>query len=159
MPASPRRILFVCLGNICRSPAAEGVFRKMAAAAGLKAAAEACDSCGTAGWHAGTLPDSRMRATAARRGYSLVHRARQLKKADFVNFDLILTMDDDNWENARAVCPDQALLEKVKPFASYCRKSQPADIPDPYYGGPEGFEHVLDLLEEGCGELIAGLSK
>lgn len=156
MKAEPCRVLFVCLGNICRSPAAEGVFRHLAAKESLPEAA-VCDSCGTAGWHTGNLADARMRAAAERRGYALTHRARALRAEDFERFDLILTMDEENLTDALERCPRNEWRSKVKPFAAYCRESRPGFIPDPYYGGEEGFENVLDLLEEGCAALIAEL--
>ena len=156
MKAEPCRVLFVCLGNICRSPAAEGVFRHLAAKESLPEAA-VCDSCGTAGWHTGNLADARMRAAAERRGYALTRRARALRAEDFERFDLILTMDEENLANVLERCPRNEWRSKVKPFAAYCRESRPGFIPDPYYGGAEGFEQVLDLLEEGCAALIAEL--
>ena len=155
----PRRILFVCLGNICRSPAAEGVFAKLATEAGLAKAGVTWDSCGTGGWHAGELADPRMRAAAKRRGYELTHNARQLRPEDFADFDLIVTMDEDNFSRVRKLAPDRAAQAKLSPMAHWLKKHEAGRIPDPYYDGPEAFEHVLDLLEDACAGLIAALSK
>ena len=145
-----RKILFVCLGNICRSPAAEGVLK---AAAGRKVLSDkiAVDSAGTYGGHAGQLPDSRMRSAAARRGYDLTHRARQITEEDFIDFDMIVVMDDMNYESVSRLAPERRYLDKLYRFAEFCgRHPQWSHVPDPYYEGREGFELVLDLLEDGC---------
>lgn len=155
--SDPRRILFVCLGNICRSPAAEGVFARLATEAGLPRVGVSWDSCGTAGWHAGNLPDPRMIAAAARRDIALTHRARQFRPEDFQNFDLILTMDEDNRRTVLALAPSDAARAKVVPLARYLRRHDHAFIPDPYYDGPEAFEQVLDLLHDACGTLVVEL--
>lgn len=144
-----KRVLFVCLGNICRSPAAEGVLRAMAPS-GWE-----IDSAGTGRYHIGDLPDSRMRAHARRRGYELTHRCRQVCADDFRHFDLIVGMDAQNLANLRRMCPDPALERKIVPMARYFDNDNPHDcVPDPYYEGPEGFELVLDLLEEGCRNMV-----
>ena len=145
-----RKILFVCLGNICRSPAAEGVLK---AAAGRKGLSDkiAVDSAGTYGGHAGQLPYSRMRWGAARRGYDLTHRARQITEEDFIDFDMIVVMDDMNYESVSRLAPERRYLDKLYRFAEFCgRHPQWSHVPDPYYEGREGFELVLDLLEDGC---------
>lgn len=155
IPSSPDcRLLFVCMGNICRSPAAEAMMNHLAAA--LPAARRpACDSAGTLGYHAGSAPDRRMREAARRRGITMTHKARQFVQADFQNFDLILTMDDDNLEHVLAMAPDAASAAKVMPMTYFSSGNPLADhVPDPYYGGPEGFEHVLDILEDCCGNLL-----
>ena len=156
--ASPR-ILFVCLGNICRSPAAEGVFLHRLAAEGLEDRF-VVDSAGTGGWHAGKPADSRMRAAASRRGIHLPSRARQLELADLTSFDRILTMDDDNLAAVRSLAQelgDRRDLALVEPMVRHCRRFQAREVPDPYYGGSEGFEHVLDLLEDACAGLLDAL--
>jgi protein-tyrosine phosphatase len=151
-----QRILFVCLGNICRSPAAEGVMRQLVAQAGLSGRIEV-SSAGTGGWHAGELPDARMRAAAARRGYSLQSRARQLVREDFGRQDLIVVMDDDNQARVLALAGSEADKLKVRRLCEFCSKFTDTEVPDPYYGGPAGFEHVLDLLEDGCAGLLKAL--
>ena len=145
-----RKILFVCLGNICRSPAAEGVLKAAAERKGLSDEI-AVESAGTYGGHAGQLPDSRMRSAAARRGYDLTHRARQITEEDFIDFDMIMVMDDMNYESVSRLAPERRYLDKLYRFAEFCgRHPQWSHVPDPYYEGREGFELVLDLLEDGC---------
>ena len=145
-----RKILFVCLGNICRSPAAEGVLKAAAERKGLSDKI-AVDSAGTYGGHAGQLPDSRMRSAAARRGYDLTHRARQITEEDFIDFDMIVVMDDMNYESVSRLAPERRYLDKLYRVAEFCgRHPQWSHVPDPYYEGREGFELVLDLLEDGC---------
>ncbi len=145
-----RKILFVCLGNICRSPAAEGVLKAAAERKGLSDKI-AVDSAGTYGGHADQLPDSRMRSAAARRGYDLTHRARQITEEDFIDFDMIVVMDDMNYESVSRLAPERRYLDKLYRFAEFCgRHPQWSHVPDPYYEGREGFELVLDLLEDGC---------
>ena len=153
------RLLFVCLGNICRSPAAEGVMRELVRRAGLEGRVE-CDSAGTYGGHAGELPDSRMRRAAAVRGYDLVHRARQFSAEDFDRFDMILTMDDSNYERVHRLAPSIEAAAKIHRMTDFCRRGPGAPhpdatyVPDPYYEGAEGFEKVLDLLEDACEGLL-----
>ncbi|WP_418991449.1 low molecular weight protein-tyrosine-phosphatase [Alistipes sp.] len=144
------RILFVCLGNICRSPAAEGILRAMAARRGLSERVE-IDSAGTYGGHAGDRPDGRMRRAAALRGYDLAHRARQIREEDFERFDRIVVMDDMNYEAVHRLAPSRELACKIHRFTEFCRRhAECTHVPDPYYEGREGFERVLDLLEDGC---------
>ena len=157
-----QRILFVCLGNICRSPAAEGVFLHLLAREGLEDRF-VVDSAGTGGWHVGRPADRRMRAAAERRGIHLPSRARQLDRGDLLGFDRILTMDDDNLRAvrslARELAPGSADLALIEPMTSHCRRFQTREVPDPYYGGEEGFEHVLDLLEDACAGLLETLQQ
>ncbi len=148
-----KKILFVCMGNICRSPAAEGIFLRMAEEAGRGEEFE-IDSAGTYGGHAGELPDGRMRAAALRRGYKLTHRSRQVRKEDFRDFDLILAMDEDNYERLCRVAPDRAGIDKVERMTAYCRRHTAREIPDPYYSGNAGFDLVIDLLEDACATLL-----
>lgn len=142
------------MGNICRSPAAEGVLRALADRGGV-AHRVAVGSAGTIGDHEGDLPDARMRAAASRRGYELRSRARQFVRADFARHDLIVVMDDDNRRDVLALAADEADRAKVRRFTEFCRAHPGEDkVPDPYYGGAEGFERVLDLLEDGCARLL-----
>lgn len=151
-----RSILFVCLGNICRSPAAEGVFLQQLEARGLGDAIRV-DSAGTGAWHAGERADPRMRAAARARGIELGSIARQITPRDLEEFDLILTMDADNLAQTRRLDPRGRFHDRIRPLASYCRHQRVEAIPDPYAGGPEGFEHVLDLLEDACDALLSSL--
>jgi protein-tyrosine phosphatase len=150
------RILFVCLGNICRSPAAEGVFLKLLESRGL-GDGFAVDSAGTGAWHAGERADPRMRAAAAERGITLQSIARQITSRDLEGFDHILTMDDDNLKQTRLLDPSGRRHHRIRPLAPYCRHHRVDAIPDPYTGGREGFEHVLDLLEDACDTLLTEL--
>ena len=150
----PFGVLFVCLGNICRSPTAEGVFRARVEAAGL-AGRIAIDSAGTASWHAGKPPDPRTVAAAARRGYDLsALRARQVEPADFARFDLLLAMDADNLAHLRRMKP-AATGTQLGLVLEHARRQAAREVPDPWAGGPEGFEQVLDLLEDAADGLLA----
>lgn len=162
--AKPRRILFVCLGNICRSPAAEGIFRDIVARNGgilvdgrpaIGPDEWTVDSAGTGAWHVGELPDSRMRVHARRRGYELTHHARRVCPSDFDEFDLIIAMDDGNVAQLRRLAPTAEGMAKVRPMAEWLRgiATRHDHIPDPYYEGAEGFELVLDLLENALSNL------
>lgn len=153
MPSTVK-LLFVCLGNICRSPCAEGVMRRKVEAAGLEESI-LIDSAGTADWHTGNLPDSRMRQHAKQRGYTLDSHARGVALADFSQHDLILAMDEDNKANLLRMAPDAASRAKVQLFCDYAHGHDTTEVPDPYYGGPEGFETVLDLVEDGCSGLLS----
>ncbi|MCB1055622.1 MAG: low molecular weight phosphotyrosine protein phosphatase [Acidobacteria bacterium] len=147
------RVLFVCMGNICRSPAAEGVFRHLVAEAGADDAWE-IDSAGTIGYHSGELADARMRAAASRRGYELTSRARRVQPDDFERFDRILAMDRENLDELEAMAPADSHA-RIELFGRWVQRDAPPEVPDPYYGGAQGFEHVLDLLEVGCRKLLA----
>jgi protein-tyrosine phosphatase len=158
-----QRLLFVCLGNICRSPAAEGMFLHLVAQEGLEDQF-LVDSAGTGGWHAGNLPDRRMRAAAERRGIHLPSRARQIQPADLTSFDRILTMDADNLQAVRSLAATglpggRQQLAIIEPMTSHCLRFSDAEVPDPYYGGEAGFGHVLDLLEDACSGLLATLRR
>ena len=148
------RILFVCLGNICRSPAAEGVMKALVENEGQDYHFF-IDSAGTGNYHIGDLPDNRMRIHARRRGYDLTHRARQFKTADFDNFDLIIPMDESNFRNIKRMARTVDDEKKIIPMASFLTPGTHYDyIPDPYYEGSDGFELVLDLLENGLHNLF-----
>lgn len=153
MASEPFRLLFICMGNICRSPAAEGVMRRIVSEAGLAHRIH-IDSAGTGGWHAGNLPDSRMRAAAARRDYDLTSRARQVGTSDLRSFDLALVMDQQNLRDLQVFDPSGQFRAKVRLFCEFCTDHDDTEVPDPYYGGEAGFEHVLDLLEDGCRNLL-----
>lgn len=149
------RVLFVCLGNICRSPAAEGVLRAIVEEKGTAGLWE-IDSAGTGDWHIGQLPDNRMRIHARRRGIELTHRCRQVRPSDFDDFDLIIPMDAQNERNLRTMAPTPEAEERIVPMATFIDMAMRYDhVPDPYYEGAEGFELVLDLLDDGCRRLAA----
>jgi len=151
-----KSILFVCLGNICRSPTAEAVLRALAAREAPELGIEV-DSAGTAGYHVGEPPDPRTRAAAARRGYDLEPlRARVVEAADFERFDMILAMDAENLRVLRRRAP-KAAHERLRLLLEFAPQAQHTEVPDPYYGGPNGFEHVLDLIEEAVRGLLAHL--
>jgi protein-tyrosine phosphatase len=150
------RILFVCLGNICRSPTAEAVLRELAAREAPELTLEV-DSAGTAEYHVGQPPDPRTRAAAARRGYDLsALRARTVESTDFERFDLILAMDRDNLKALRRRAPSHS-HERLRLFLEFSPDAAPEDVPDPYYGGPNGFEEVLDLVEAAARGLLKHL--
>ena len=153
------KILFVCLGNICRSPAAEGIMQSMVDSKGLSDRF-IIDSAGTGNYHIGDLPDHRMRIHARRRGVELTHICRQVRQSDFDNFDLIIPMDGSNERNLRRMAPTVESERKIVPMSYFVDMAMRYDhIPDPYYEGAEGFELVLDLLQDGCGRLLALLSE
>jgi len=147
-----KRILFVCLGNICRSPTAEGVFRKLVTEAGMAERFQ-ISSAGTGGWHIGDLPDRRMRAAASKRGYRLESRARQVDSVDFEKFDHIIAMDRSNHADLLALCPDEH-RSKIALLRDWDEEPDDLDVPDPYYGGPEGFDLVIDIVERSCRRLL-----
>ena len=152
------KILFVCAGNICRSPAAEGIVRSMAAKAGLADRLEV-DSAGTHAYHEGERPDPRMIKAAAKRGYDLKHlRARKLSEEDFDRFDRILGMDRKNLEYLQRKCPSEDQAGKLGLFMDFAGNAQGGEIPDPYYGNAEGFERVLDLCETAGRGLIGAVA-
>ncbi|KAH0893161.1 hypothetical protein HID58_055590 [Brassica napus] len=161
----PFSVLFVCLGNICRSPAAEGVFRDIVKKRGLDSKFT-IDSAGTIDYHEGNMADPRMRSAAKRRGVEITSLSRPIKASDFREFDLILAMDEQNREDilkaynvwkARGNFPPDA-DKKVKLMCSYCKKHNDKVVPDPYYGGAQGFEKVLDLLEDACESLLDSIT-
>ncbi len=154
------KLLFVCLGNICRSPAAEAVFQQLVKTQNLEAK-YIVDSAGTGGWHVGGKPDSRMIMAASKRGVNISSIARQFKLEDFNRFDLILTMDNDNYETIMSLAKKASFKDcaLIKPILSFARKTKLSEVPDPYYGGELGFEKVLDLLEDACSELLKELEE
>lgn len=151
-------ILFICLGNICRSCTAEEIFRTMVHKAGCDVAFH-IDSAGLINYHEGELPDKRMRSHAADHGYYLTHRSRPITMADFDKFDLIIAMDERNRDNLLSMAPNEAARSKVVMMADYLQHHEDVTIiPDPYYGGAKGFELVIELLEDACEGLLLQLT-
>ncbi len=155
--AASHKILFVCLGNICRSPAAEGVFKDLVNKEGASERYE-IDSAGTYGGHAGEGADPRMQQAARARGYRLTSLSRRLREEDFERFDRIVVMDDSNYDAVHRMAPSRAAAEKIYRMVEFCRSHPEAThVPDPYYDGAKGFERVLDLLEDACEGLFEEL--
>jgi protein-tyrosine phosphatase len=153
----PYRILFVCLGNICRSPTAEGVMRALVRDAGLEGQIE-LDSAGTGAWHIDEPPDARATTAARERGVELEGRARQVERDDFEEFDLIVAMDRSNLADLRRIAPSEAARAKVRLLRDFDPDSEgEADVPDPYHGGSRGFDDVFDLVQRSCIALLAEL--
>lgn len=152
-----KRILFVCLGNICRSSSAEEVMRTFIKRKGLEKEIEV-DSAGILSYHEGELPDSRMRMHASRRGYSLTHRSRPVRTLDFYDFDMIIGMDDWNIQDLKDRAPSPEAEKKIYRMTDFCRTKLVDYVPDPYYGGAQGFENVLDILEDACEGLLISLA-
>ena len=147
-------LLFICLGNICRSPAAEGVMKAKVHKAGLDGEFF-IDSAGIGDWHVGQLPDRRMRERAARRGYRLDSRARQIRQSDFDDFDLLLVMDSSNYRTVTSLAPNDEARGKVRMLTDFLVERKGVDaVPDPYYGGLAGFDHALDLIEDACNGVL-----
>lgn len=154
----PVKVLFVCMGNICRSPSAEAVMNAYIKREGLLNKI-ICDSAGTISFHAGEPADRRMQKHALKRNYNLTSISRQIQPSDFEEFDYIIGMDDDNMHNMQAFIPDMDLANKMSKMTDYCSKANPGYVPDPYYGGDAGFEQVLDLLEDACEGLLNKIKK
>jgi protein-tyrosine phosphatase len=151
--AVPYQLLFVCLGNICRSPSAENIMNHLVAQAGLSELIQ-CDSAGTSGYHVGEKPDSRMTQAANARGIEMRGRSRQLDPSDLETFDLILAMDRSNYNGILALDPSGKYAHKVKMMCDFCREHLDREVPDPYYGGADGFNHVIDLLMDASQGLL-----
>lgn len=153
------RILFVCLGNICRSPAAEGIMKRFVDKNELQEIIEV-DSAGTSGWHEGDLPDERMRAHGDARGYDFSSKARKFRKNDFDLFDYIIVMDDSNYKTVRSLASNKEQVEKIRMMTDFSVQNTHHNyIPDPYYGDSSGFELVLDLLEDSNEGLLQAIKK
>jgi protein-tyrosine phosphatase len=152
------RILFVCLGNICRSPAAEGVFKHMIAESGLEREIF-CDSAGTAGYHEGEGAYPKMKKIAFKRGYDLTSISRKIRPAsDFDEFDLIIGMDDQNVADLTRMAPDAKAKAKIRKMTDYCTRLRHSSVPDPYYGDSSDYELVIDILEDACAGLLESLN-
>ena len=155
MTIQPRRLLFVCLGNICRSPAAEGVMQKLLDGQNLSERIQV-DSAGTSSYHIGEPADRRMRTAAASRGFDLTSRARMIHRRDFADFDLIVAMDQANLQELLSYSEAQA--ERIRKLSDFLEPHWPRDVPDPYHGGDEGFFTVLDMLEAACPKILTTLN-
>ena len=153
---SKTKILFVCLGNICRSACAEAVMKQVVDGRGLAADFE-IDSAGLISYHTGEKADPRMRQHAANRGINITSIARKITTADFSHFDYIIGMDDDNIRRLLDIAPDEQSRLKISKMSDYCRTYRTNSVPDPYYGGPKDFELVLDLLDDACNGLLETL--
>ncbi|VAW90229.1 Low molecular weight protein tyrosine phosphatase [hydrothermal vent metagenome] len=152
------KVLFVCMGNICRSPTAHGVFEHLVQQASLAKRIE-IDSAGTHAYHVGEPPDKRSQASALNRGFDLSsQRARRVQKADFDYYDYVIAMDNDNLSNLLEICP-RALSNKVSLFLSYADNVDEDEVPDPYYGGSKGFERVLDMVESAADGLLGEIKE
>lgn len=147
------KLLFVCLGNICRSPAAEGVMARLVEERGV-ADRFTIDSAGTYGGHSGERADARMRKAASARGYNLTSISRRVSMDDFDRFDLIIAMDDSNYEQLFRIAPSLEASHKIRRMAEFIADPSIDHVPDPYYEGAQGFEIVLDMLEKGCSNLL-----
>jgi protein-tyrosine phosphatase len=153
------KLLFVCLGNICRSPSAENIMNHLIEQADLSEAIF-CDSAGTSSYHIGSAPDRRMStAAAAKLGITLRGRARQFERSDFQDFDMILAMDRDNYDDIIALDPTGKYHDKVHLMCEFCTRHNLKEVPDPYYGGVEGFNQVIDLLVDACEGLLQHISE
>jgi len=147
------KILFVCLGNICRSPSAEGIMKSLVETKGLQNSFF-IDSAGTSGFHIGEPADKRMRMHARKRGYDLLSISRQLVAKDFSTFTMIIGMDEENMTDILRMSKRVHCTAEIRRMVDFCTTFTDRDVPDPYYGGEQGFEHVLDLLEDACEGLI-----
>ena len=154
-----RRVLFVCLGNICRSPSAEGIMKYLVDEKGLGDEIDV-ESAGTGGWHIGELPDARARKYAEKRGYKLNSRAQQFDaNHHFKEFDYIVAMDNSNFDDIQAQDRKEKYSHKVFKMTEFCKKEKVSEVPDPYYGGVDHFEEVLDILEDACDGFLEKIKK
>ena len=152
------KLLFVCLGNICRSPSAENIMNHLIEKAGLSDKI-ICDSAGTSAYHIGSPPDRRMNVAATEKGIELLGRARQFKPLDFERFDLILAMDSSNYEDIIYLDGEGKYQDKVKMMCDFATNHSDTEVPDPYYGGEAGFKYVIDLLLDACSGLLDDIVK
>jgi protein-tyrosine phosphatase len=158
MTSTPYKLLFVCLGNICRSPSAEGIMNHLIKQHRLEDQM-ICDSAGTSSYHIGSPPDRRMTAAALQQGIQLEGQARQFQRSDFEDFDLILAMDKENYENILRLDRTGQYQHKVKLMCDFCTQYPDREVPDPYYGGEAGFTYVIDLLLDACTGLLKHVQK
>jgi protein-tyrosine phosphatase len=147
------KLLFVCLGNICRSPSAENIMNHLISEAGLSTKI-ICDSAGTSGYHVGAAPDRRMSMAAKKRGLKLIGQSRQLKPVDLQSFDLILAMDRENYQDILYLDREGKYEDKIHMICDFATEKADKEIPDPYYGGADGFDYVIDLLYDACAGLL-----
>ena len=147
------KLLFVCLGNICRSPSAENIMNHLIREAGLEDKIT-CDSAGTSSYHVGAPPDRRMSAAAAKRGMELEGRSRKLKPSDLERFDLILAMDKENYQDILYLDREGKYEDKIYLMCDFAKERTDKEVPDPYYGGSDGFDYVIDLLLDACAGLL-----
>lgn len=147
------KLLFVCLGNICRSPSAENIMNQLLKEAGLSAKIT-CDSAGTSNYHLGAVPDRRMSMAAQKRGLKLAGQSRQLKPQDLQNFDLILAMDRENYQDILYLDREGKYEDKIRLICDFATEKPDREVPDPYYGGTDGFDYVIDLLYDACAGLL-----
>jgi protein-tyrosine phosphatase len=152
------KLLFVCLGNICRSPSAEGIMNHLIAQQGLGDRIQ-CDSAATSDYHIGAAPDARMTLAARASGVTLSGRSRQVQIADFETFDFILAMDRSNYRSLIALDRTGQFQDKVRLMCDFCQTFSDTDVPDPYYGGPDGFQYVVDLLMDACSGLLEHITQ
>jgi protein-tyrosine phosphatase len=152
------KLLFVCLGNICRSPSAEGIMNHLIAKAGLSDCI-VCDSAGTSAYHIGESPDPRMSAAARQNGIQLSGYGRQFETQDFETFDLILAMDRDNYQTLMTRDRTGKYADKIHLMCDFCQTLPHKEVPDPYYGGPDGFQSVVDLLLDACNGLLVHITQ
>jgi len=146
-------ILFICMGNICRSPSGEAVMNKLVKRAGLENEIE-CDSAGTIAYHEGEQADARMKRHALKRGFKITSIARRFREVDFESFDYIIAMDSSNYNDLLSFDREKKYLNKIFLMTDFSKNENYFEVPDPYYGGPEGFENVLDILEDSCNGLL-----
>ena len=151
-----KKILFVCLGNICRSPSSEGVMERLLRKEGLDSYVY-CDSAGTSSCHEGERADARMREHAEERGYVLDTFSRGIEQDDFEDFDYIIAMDDSNYDDLMNLCPAKRYENRIFKMTAFCESKKDSEVPDPYYGGDDGFEDVLDILEDAAKGLLKEL--
>ncbi|MBK7103764.1 MAG: low molecular weight phosphotyrosine protein phosphatase [Ignavibacteriae bacterium] len=147
------KVIFVCMGNICRSPSGEAVMNKFVKKAGLENEIQ-CDSAGTIAYHEGEQADARMKRHAIKRGYRITSIARKFRNIDFENFDYIIAMDKDNFRNLLSLDTEKKFAKKIFMMTNFSSENKYNEVPDPYYSGPEGFELVLDILEDSCYGLL-----
>ena len=151
-------VIFVCMGNICRSPSGEAVMNKLIKNAGLENEIE-CDSAGTIAYHEGEPADARMKRHALSRGYRLTSIARRFREVDFDNFEYVIAMDGSNFSDLKSFDRENSFNDKLFLMTDFATRGNYSEVPDPYYGGPEGFENVLDILEDSCAGLLERIKK
>ena len=152
------KVMFVCMGNICRSPTAEAIVAEKVKEANLSDRIE-CHSSGTIGFHVGQPADSRMRSFVSKRGYNITSLSQKIQSSDLEEFDLLVTMDDEDLRNVKKLATSKKQEDKILPFCQFASQHNDTEVPDPYYGGDQGFEHVIDLIEDGSVGLLNYIKK